>query len=254
MQFGGFAKQLERYVVNNSPAILTAIGALGTVTTAVLTAKATISYVRQLAEEGYYDRDYKFDRSAREHVEQAWKFYIPPVVTGALTVTAIIGANRISSRRAAALAAAFTLSQQSFDEYRTKIIEKMGEKKEQAARDEIAQSQLDRKPASQQIIISGRGKVLCFDSFIGRYFESDMESLRKAQNDVNAQIIDDHYASLTDFYDALGLPQVEVSNEVGWNLDKMLDLKFTTGLSDENRPCIVISFEVSPAGGRFRCL
>jgi len=247
MNWSGLVKSAQRLAVDNSPAIMTAIAVGGTLTTVFLAGKASFRAAELLSEESPH-------LDTREKAELVWKLYIPAAGTAVLTVTAIIMSHHISSRRTAAMAAAFTISEKAFVEYKEKVIDKIGDKKEQAVRDEIAQDRLNRNPAGQQLVIVGGGDVLCYDAYIDRYFNSSMETLRKAQNDINFQVLNDHYASLSDFYDILGLPHAQVSENVGWNLDKELDLKFTTGMSTDNRPCIVISFEVSPAGTRFRCL
>ena len=256
MNWNMLVKSAQRMIVENSPAIMTGLAVTGALTTAFLAGKASFKAAELIhEEESYAGYDLPEGRlDTRERFELVWKLYVPAAGTAVLTVISIIMAHRISSRRAAAMAAAFTISEKAFEEYRAKVLERMGEKKEQSVRDEIAQERLDRNPVGQQLIIVGGGEVLCYDIFLDRYFMSNMETLRRAQNDINEQIINDHYASLSDFYDLLGLPHAQISENVGWNLDQMLKLKFTTGMSTDNRPCIVIAFEVSPAGNRFRCL
>jgi hypothetical protein len=201
---------------------MTAIAVGGTLTTAFLASKASFKAAELIHEEessqGYDLPNGRLD--TREKAELVWKLYIPAAGTAVLTVTAIIMSHHISSRRAAAMAAAFSISEKAFVEYREKVIDKMGEKKEQSVRDEIAQDRLNRNPVGQQLVIVGSGDVLCYDAYIDRYFTSNMETLRKAQNDINFQVLNDHYASLSDFYDLLGLPHAQVSENVGWNLDK----------------------------------
>ena len=245
------AQLIERggkVVRDNSPLILTVIGVTGTITTAYLTGKATFRAAEILAE----NESYHSPLETKEKVELVWKEYIPAVSTALLTIAAIISANRISARRAAALAAAYSVMEKAFDEYKLKIVEKIGERKEQAARDELAQERLDRDPVSKREVVILGGAVLCYDAYSGRYFQSDVEAIRKAQNDINEQIIHSHYASLSDFYEALGLSTTTSSEEVGWNIDKLLDVKLSTAMSDDNRPCIVLNFEVSPSRQYFR--
>lgn len=253
MNFTSFLKHAERLIVNNSPVILTAIGVAGTLTTAYLTGKATVKAVKHLNNNW---EDYGTNLSTQDKFKEVWKFYIPASGTAAFTVASIICANRISGRRAAALAAAYSISERAFDEYKTKVIEKMGEKKEQAVRDEIAQDRVNRHPVStSEVIIIGNSDVLCYDIYTGRYFTSSVEKIRSAQNTINERLIHDHYASLTDFYDIIGLPATKVSDEVGWNLDFMLKVDTnTTTISDDGRPCLVMDFDVSPSRQFFRCL
>jgi hypothetical protein len=257
MNLSAIARKAERLLANNSPAILTAIGVVGTLTTAYLTGRASFkaAEIINLEEINQPKGWEEGDIPLKEKVGLVWKLYIPAAGTAALTVASVILANRIGTRRAAAMAAAFSLSERAFEEYKTKVIEKIGEKKEQQVRDEIAQDRLDRDPvSSREVVIAGDGNVLCYDSYTGRYFNSTMETLRKAQNDINHQVIHDHYASLSDFFDKIGLSQTKLSEEVGWNLDQMLELDISAGMSDDSRPCLVVSFEVSPARNYFRCL
>jgi hypothetical protein len=88
--------------------------------------------------------------------------------------------------------------------------------------------------------------------YTGRYFQSSMESLKKAQNDLNYKILNSYYASLTDFYNLIGLSRTTTSDDVGWNSDEMLELRFSTIMSDDQRPCIAIDFKVAPIRGYFR--
>lgn len=245
MNLGDIWVRAQKLTIDNSPAILTGAAVAGTVITAYLTGKASIK-----ASEIIRTEEDTFNLSpsdTKKKVELVWTLYIPPATTGLLTVACIIGANRIGTRRAAALAAAYTLSEKAFDEYRGKIVEKLGAKKEQAARDELAQERVSRNPATtaQMIIVDGKG-VLCYESYTGRYFTNDMETLRKAQNDVNHMVNNNYYASLTDFYNLIGIETTTVSDEVGWNADKLLELKFSAVLTSSGKPCICVDYDVTP--------
>jgi hypothetical protein len=244
------AKSAEKMIVDNSPAILTAIGVTGTITTAYLAGQASFRAAKLIHDRYETDRfgEHIPDRSdLRDKFELTWRLYVPAVGVGASTAVCIVGAHRIGSRRAAAVAAAYTISEKAFTEYKEKVIEKFGEKQEREARDELQQERVDRDPVSgRAVIVTNDGDVLCYEHFAGRYFESSMEALKKAQNDTNYQIINHNYASLTDFYGRLGLPHTGVSDEVGWNSNDLLELEFSTTLSEDSRPCIAIDYNVAP--------
>lgn len=255
MTLHSIAKAAERFAVDNSPAILTGIGVAGAVTTAYLTGRASFKAAQVITlRQALHDNDEKsHEFTARENAEFVWRLYIPAAAMGFLTVASIISANRIGSRRAAAVAAAYTLMERGFEEYREKMKEKLGSNKEQLARDEIAQARVNANPSESQMVIIGRGTVLCYEMFTGRYFYSDMESLRKAQNDINWQVNNTFYASLTDFYDLLGLPSTGISDDVGWNADRLMELKFSAVVQqDSGRPAIAFSYSVSPIRGYAR--
>lgn len=254
------AKQAEKFVSDNSPLILTAIGVTGTITTAYLSGKASfkaadILFYEEQRRENHNLRVGELDEpplTSREKLDLTWREFIPAVGVGALTVTCIICANRIGTRRAAAMAAAYSMSEKAFTEYKDKIVEKLGENKERAARDEIAQDRVRTSPPASDIVVANGGDVLCYEMFTGRYFMSNMEQLKKAQNDVNYKVLHDNYASLSDFYDKVGLNRTTISEEMGWNLDDTLELTFTTVMSEDNRPCLAFDYKVMPIRGYFR--
>lgn len=249
MDLARLLKRIEKLTIDNSPAILTALGVTGTLTTAYLTGKASIKAVaivqteqRKLDE---YPKSHHLE--TRDMVPLVWKLYIPAAVTGALTISAILAANHVSTRRATAVAAAYSITEKAFTEYKEKVVEKIGEKKERAYRDEIAQERVERNPPNDNlVIITDNGEVLCHDAFSGRYFKSSMEAIQRAEIAVNHQILNDGYASLSDLYYLLELPVTAISEEVGWNTDRMLKIVYSTVLSPDNRPCISIDFDLHP--------
>ncbi len=254
MTLSKLAKQAEKLITDNSPLILTAIGVTGTITTAYLTGRASFKAAEIIAEAE--NESYGFENrplDIKEKVNLTWKLYLPAIGVGSTTIVCIVGANRIGTRRAAAMAAAYSLSEKAFTEYKDKVAEKIGAIKETKIRDSIAQDKVDQKPVTQsQVIVTSGGEVLCFDVFSGRYFMSSMEALKKAQNDLNYQINNNYYASLSDFYDLLGLQRIPLSDDVGWNSDQLLELSFTTTMSDDQRPCLAINFHTVPVRNYFR--
>ena len=251
VKFNALAKTAEKFVIDNSPAILSGLAVAGVVSTVYLAVKATFKASDWIEGENQ-DRRIKRDKnplpmSPKEKFALTWRLYIPAVGTGALTIASIIGSNRIGAARATALAAAFKISESAFDEYKTKVIEKIGEKKESVVRDEIAQNRVNQIPAGKEVIFVG-GTQLCFDMFSGRSFMADLETLRQAQNTLNHRILSDFYASLSDYYDLIGLPPIGMSDEVGWNSDKLLECTYS-GVLHEGKPMIAIDFSVVPIRG-----
>jgi len=250
MSFSDIFKRLGRFTADNSPTILTALGAAGAVTTAVLAGKATMKVSRIL-----YDKEQFEPRELTrlDKLKIAWPHYIPAIGVGCMTVGCIIMANGISTRRAAGLATAFALSERAFDEYKDKVVEKLGDSKERDLRDEIAQDRITKTSNLGDTIIVGEGSVLCFENFTGRYFLSSMEELKRAQNNVNYKVLNDNYASLTDLYNEIdGLARTSYSDEVGWNTDRLLELVFSATITEGGKPCIVVDYHVSPIREYFR--
>lgn len=249
------ASKVEKFAIDNSPLLLTGVAVAGVVTTAVLTAKASYRAAEIIREyenvEGYIKPEYR-DVSIKKKVRLVWPLFIPPLGVAAVTVTSIICANRIGTRRAAAMAAAFTVSEKAFEEYRDKVVDRMGTNKEREVRDSVAQDHVRENPLSKGEVILLSGDSLFLDTYSGRYFKSDMESVKKSQNDLNYKILNHQYASLNDFYNLLGLDNVRMGEEVGWNSDKQMEIEFGTTISDDQKPCITITFYVSPVRNYFR--
>jgi hypothetical protein len=144
------------------------------------------------------------------------------------------------------LTAAAGISERALQEYKDKVLEKFGAKEEEKVRDEIAQDRVSQFPPSSQVMITGSGNVLCYDMLTGRYFNSTMEDIKRAENKVNYELIHFMSCSLSHFYDEIGLPPTVYSDTHGWNMNHHMEIKFTTVLSEDNRPCIAIDFSRHP--------
>lgn len=234
MKIDELRRKVERTFRNNSTTILTGLGVSGTITTAVLAARAGAAAQRVLSEESPH-----LDK--KEKAKLTWKLYIPAAVSGSLTIACIIGSQRMGMKKTAAAYSLLTVSERAFTEYKDKVVEQLGVKKEQAIRDEIAQDRVNANPAGSQVIIGGAGEVLCYEHYTGRYFHSDMETMRRAENEINAKMLREDEASLHDLYYMLGLPKTSHSSDQGWKSDRLMKLEFSTVLSDDGRPCL--SFE-----------
>lgn len=231
----------------NSPTILTSVAAAGAVTTMLLTARSSVQAYKALLAE---IEDHGPIEDPKEILKITWKYYIPPVLSCGLTVATIISANSISSKRNAALISAYSISEKAFHEYRDKVTEQIGENKERKVRDAIAQDKVAEKPvSSSEVIITGGGDVICYESYTGRYFKSDMEKLRKAQNDFNAWLLSDMYASLNSWFGLIGLQPTTMGDELGWNADQQLEVQFSSVLDETGKPALVIGYNYLPRPG-----
>lgn len=254
-----FASRVEKVLSDNSPLILTGVGVAGTVATAVLAGQASFRAAELLRHEEmrrkndaeYYKEIYRkmpdtYPMTRKDKLLFVWEEYIPTMGVGAVTILAIVYSNRISNRRAAALATAYSLTERAYAQYRDSVREHVGERKAQKIHHDTMQNEADRTPGGSQVIVTGV-ESLCFDSFSGRFFNSTMETIKKAQNDTNYQMLRDGYASLSDFYSRIGLAPTSMSEEVGWTSDgRPLDIAYSTILAEDGRPAISIDFLVSP--------
>lgn len=248
MHISRMLRSAQRTVSANSPELLTALGVVGTFATALLTARATVLAVytvyAQETEIARTDPSYP-SMERREIFESVWKFYIPPASAAVATCVAVIAANRVQNNRTAVIAAAYTLSERAYSQYRNRVVEHIGAEKDRDIRDGLKQDRVQNDPlGDREVIITGDGDVLSYDEFTGRYFKSNMEALRKAQNDVNYMILNNGYASLSDLYYAIGIAPTRGSDSIGWQ--SAMELDITAVLSANNVPCLSMSFDLEP--------
>jgi hypothetical protein len=213
------------------PEILTGIGAVGVAATAYLTGRASFRAARQLEDESPY-------LSTTDKAKKVWTHYIPPVVVGGVTVACIVCSSQASGRRTAAAVTAYSLSEKAFSQYKEKVVEQLGKNKEQQLRDDLAQERVAQNPVdSRNVLVTIGGDAPWCELYTMRYFRSDMETIRKAVNIINARINSDVYVSLDEFYELIGLPFTTQSPHVGWDSDKLLELEFSTAMTPDGKPC-----------------
>lgn len=237
---------LKTAIKKHSPEILTGIGIAGMITTTVMAVRATPKALILIEERKEEIGAEKLE--AMDMVKTAWACYIPAAITGTLSVACLIGASSVNARRNAALATAYTLSESALKDYQGKVIEMFGEKKNEAVKDAIAKDKVEKNPVvTREVIITEKGNTLCYDAISGRYFKSDIEKIKKAECELNRQMLDDMYVSLNDFYYEIGLDSVKLGDELGWNVDSgYIDLSFSSQLASDGTPCLVIDYSVAP--------
>lgn len=245
MSIKTLARRTGRTISKNSPAIFTALACGGVVSTVAFAIHATPKaclIVDQLKKE-YTDAPVP----KAELAKAVAPLYIPTGIMACVTIGCIIGANRISSKRNAILASLYSASEMAMKTYQEKVIEKIGEKKEREVRAEIASDCLRDHPIrDKEIIMTGAGQSLCYDTLSGRYFMSDYELIRQVQNTINTRIINDMWVTLNDVYYELGLKAIDLGEYIGWNVDRQLRFEFSSQIAEDGRPCLVISYDSLP--------
>lgn len=256
-------KNVQTAVKKHSPEILTGIGIAGMITTTVMAVRATpkalllieeakhkqnLANLEDAKENGMESYEPVDKLSVADTIKATWTCYIPAFAIGTASVFCLIGASSIHLKRNAALATVYAISESAFKEYQEKVIEEIGEKKEQVVRDNIAKEKVDNDPVSKkEVIITEKGNTLCYDSLSGRYFKSDIDAIKKAENEINRQMRCDDYITLNEFYSELGLSDIKIGDDLGWDIDRgYIDLDFSSQLADDGTPCLVIGYHCPP--------
>lgn len=239
-------RNLQNAAKKHSPEILTGVGIAGMITTTIMAVRATpkaLILIDKKKEELETEK-----LSPKELILTTWKCYIPATTIGTVSVLCLISASSVNIRRRAALATAYTLSESALKEYQEKVVETIGEKKEQSIRDAVAKDKIDKNPASNcEVFITEKGNTLCFDVVSGRYFKSDIDKIKKVENELNRRMRDEMYISLNEFYYEIGLDSISIGDELGWNIDNgYIELQFSSQLADDGTPCLVLGYLVEP--------
>lgn len=248
------ANDCARLIKANAPAILTASACVGTVATAILTAKSTTLAIEKIADYCEANLRSPEDLSWKEKFSVSYRVYIPPAIAGVCTLVSIISANRIQYARGAAFALAYSGSEAAFRRYREAVSDVVKPKDVQEITSRVAEKSLSEasKPLSGTVLVASSGDVLCYDVFSGRYFRSDIETIRRVENNINGQLNAECYASLNEFYAGLGLPPIAAGELVGWSDPNSLSVEFGSQLTEKGEPVLTIDFLVSPKENYFK--
>lgn len=223
---------MNRFFKENSSILFAISAGGGVIATAYLSAVAGYKTANVLAEE-----DPTMD--LKEKARVVWRLYLPTAGASAAAIVCIAGVKRIDGSKALAAQTALAVAQQGYSQYREKIIEEFGTKKDQLIKAKVDEELVQTKPPPS--IVAGSGTVLCCEAFTGRYFMSDIETLNSAVNELNAKMLRHDYATLSELYYILGLESTVVSDSSGWRSDRLLELEFSSVLHD-GKPCMVFDY------------
>jgi len=239
-----FRKSVVDVAKRNSSELLLAVEIASGVSAIIFTAIGTVKAVKKVEQK---KEELGRDLTKKEIAKEVWPCYIPVVVSEVAQVTSAVERKKVNAKNTAVLATAYTLTDQAFREYKEKVVETIGEKKQHEIMSEIAKDKIrENPPHNNEVIITGKGKTLCYDPASGRYFECDIETIRKAEAKLNQEITRSMYASLNDYYDLVGLPATSLGDDLGWNGDSLVEFSYSSTLTEDDRPCLVVDFYVQP--------
>lgn len=268
----------------HSPEILVTAGIVGGVASAVMACKATTKVSAILEEtkeqvEGIHSvrntpelrKKYK-ERYDEEYTEEAEKkdlaityvqtgiklakVYAPAIVLGTLSITAILAGHNILRKRYVATAAAYTMIDKSFKEYRGRVIERFGKELDKELRynikaeevEEIVVNEDGSETVSKTVVNKVDRKTFSeysrfFDETCGGFEKGNpsynLLFLEKQQCFLNNKLQANGHLFLNEVYDALGIPRSPIGAVAGWiydptdhNIDSFVDF----GIFDVNDP------------------
>lgn len=240
-----------------SPEILTAAGVIGTVGSTVLACKATLK-VEDILDEAkkksnlinavhdgeievdaeYTDKDYSKDLlvNRTQTAVKLIKLYGPAISLGALSIAAILGGQHILRKRNVAVMAAYKLCEESFNNYRSRVKDELGEEKdrqfyygmiEETVKDKVKSKDGKTKTVTKKV---EKAPDHLYSQY-ARFFdeaninwdkspEQNMYFLKMVQNQMNDKLKARGHVFLNEVYDALGFDRSEAGQLVGWVWNK----------------------------------
>ena len=208
-------KTSKLFLKRNSATILTCTGAIGVVATTIMAIKATPK-ATILLEEAKKEKGKNL--TVIETVKTAGPVYIPTIITGVATITCIFGANVLNKRQQASLISAYALLDKQYKDYRAKVNVLYGNGTNEHVKNELVKDKYE-----EEVYPLEDNKVLFYDEFSERYFESTMEKVTRAEYILNRDLSYHNYAALNEFYDLLKLEIVDYGDILGWNTFELMD-------------------------------
>lgn len=225
-----------------SPAILTTLGILGVVGTAATAVKATPKALKLIK---IREEELKTDKlEPMELVRVSWKCYIPSALIGAGTIACIVGIGIIDRRNQAALASAYAMLNESYKQYRQATKKVYGNDADNKIHAEMAKdAMVHTSDWGYQVynmdMDSDSEKLLFYDLTTKRYFTTTMAAVLNAEYHINRNLALRGECSLNEWLSFLGLDDVENGDEMGWDINKMVEEMDSYWLDFDNQKTLL---------------
>lgn len=236
-------------VKKHSPEILMVAGVVGIVTSTVLACKATLKAEdvideakskldkikeakENFEEEKYSETDYKKDL-VTTYVQAGVgfvKLYGPSVTLGVASIGCILGAHNIMRKRNLALIAAYKAVEQSFSDYRRRVVDELGLDKDRefkygVKKEMVESGEFDKKGKPKMVEVktvdpngfSQYAKI--FDKLNDNWSETSEYNqmfIKCHQNYANDLLRSRGHLFLNEVYDMLGFDRTQAGQVVGW--------------------------------------
>lgn len=244
-------KVIKPFVIRHEPEILMGMGISGLIFSTIWAIRATFKASNTIKE--YKDSKQIEKITTKEFIKLTWKYYWPVAASTVLSIPCIIAGNRVSNKRYAALATAYTVTEAALQEYQETTREVVGDKKAKQIQETVDAKKIEETyKGRNQIILTGNGESLFFEPLSGRYFKSNWNDIAKAANELNAEALSNMSGQITlnEWFGRLGLEDTDIGETMGWELDSnphnLIDIEISSHITKDNIPCGAISYNVQP--------
>ena len=245
----------------HSPEILVFSGIASLIGAGVMACKATTKFDEVMAEsqekvdqinayveekgysEEYTEKDHSKDLAIMKVKSglKIAKLYGPSIALGTLGTVSILAGTNILKKRNAALAAAYTVVDKSFKDYRSRVVDRFGKDLDRELRynikaTEVEETVIDEKTGKEKTVkktvevvdgstidkYSPYAKFFC-EGCIGwdKNAEYNRMFLHRQQDFFNDRLKAKGHVFLNEVYDALGIDRTEAGQIVGWVYDEV---------------------------------
>lgn len=262
---GPLVNRGKQWAIKHAPGILMGMGTVGSITAVIFavevtpTASTSIRLVRTKktaekfhmttaeVEEQCVESEY-VKLTPMETVKAAGIFYIPAIGIELFSLLCFWGAHGIDVKRQAVIAGLYSTAEEALREYQKKVQEIVGTDVNEEIRNSVAQDYVNKNPPPVQKTV-----ILPDDTDIwwivdGQYFRSNLNQIKKVENDINHEMICNMYASRADLYWLLDPEKKYLRTKpedgmVGWSVDNLLVLEHDWGDGPDGRPVGIIHYK-----------
>lgn len=242
----GLSQKVGRQILTmqkNSPRTLFGIGIVGVVVSTVLACRATLKLEDTLTEfkenvdglhenrsqilDQYGQQMYNKD-VARVYATGSYKLvklYSPALIIGSASIAALTGSHVVLSRRNSALTAAYSAVSASFQAYRDRVQNELGEEKERELYQKSMTETLIGDERIEEILRTDPNKYSIYARFFDEYnlnwvknAEYNRMFIQCQQRYANDLLVARGHVFLNEVYDQLGIPRSQAGQVVGWVL------------------------------------
>lgn len=241
----------------NSPEILTGLGIAGFIAATIIGIFETPKYLDDVEKK---KEELEVEKlPIKDNAILIARHYVPTVSLIVASSSCVIKSNRIYAGRLSAAVTAYSLTETAYREYKDKVKETLGEKKEHEIEEKVFADRVKSNlPTDAQLDMLGPGLSLVYEPYTNQYAVMKSYEVDKAITRLNADFILENRLSLNDYiYELMSWDR---SGEMhmnpdwtyqGWNMSSKDDLlaRGDWGFKlneDTGRTAIVINLNRDP--------
>lgn len=220
---GGFLNNAVSLLNKNNNVLFAALSIISLGATIYFVAKGQMKADEILAKRDEYYRKCEEEApklTKKEVVKRTWKCFIPAAIATVMTLSSIVIGNYISIKKIAGLSATVGFLVADRNNIEQLARDKLGNE----AVDNIKGAVFKKEPKEKvvvkfvptEVIETGKGGLLCRETFSGRTFRSSEEAVDEAFSNLYEELLRYEIATLSDLYRFFGLDATEFGDMMIW--------------------------------------